>query len=45
MQGTGEKTPFDRTQLDELLDLGQEGIVRLIELQQKVTNYQGASGA
>lgn len=39
VQGTGEKTPFDREQLNELLDLGQSGIERLIALQKDVTNF------
>ena len=39
VQGTGEKTPFDRNQLNELLDLGQAGIERLVELQRRVTNF------
>jgi len=39
VQGTGEKTPFDRAQLDALLDLGQQGIADLIALQRKVTNF------
>lgn len=39
VQGTGEQTPFDRNQLNELLDLGQKGIGELIELQRKVTNF------
>ena len=39
VQGTGEKTPFDRAQLDALLDLGQAGIEQLIALQRKVTNF------
>ena len=33
VQGTGEKTTFDRAQMDELLDLGQAGVARLVELQ------------
>jgi ribonuclease PH len=33
VQGTGEKTPFDRDQLGALLDLGQAGIAELIRLQ------------
>ena len=33
VQGTGEKTPFDRDQLGALLDLGQAGIADLIRLQ------------
>lgn len=39
VQGTGEKTPFDRNQLNTLLDLGQKGIERLIDLQRNVTNF------
>jgi ribonuclease PH len=39
LQGTGEREPFDRTQLNELLDLGQSGIAQLVALQRKVTNY------
>ena len=33
VQGTGEKTPFDRDQLNALLDLGQAGIAELVRLQ------------
>ena len=44
VQGTGEKTPFDRAQLNELLDLGQAGIAQLIELQQQVTNFGKVGG-
>lgn len=36
LQGTGEQTPFDREQLDELLGLGQMGTAQLIELQGRV---------
>jgi len=36
VQGTGERTPFDRTRLDGLLDLAVEGTGRLIELQRRV---------
>jgi ribonuclease PH len=39
VQGTGEQSPFDRDQLNELLDLGQLGIKKLIDLQKKVTNF------
>ena len=39
LQGTGEQTPFDREQLDELLEVGQAGIARLVGLQRKVTNW------
>ena len=33
VQGTAEQTPFDRTELDVLLDLAVSGIVVLTELQ------------
>ncbi len=33
VQGTAEKEPFSRTQLDALLDLGEKGIKKLIEFQ------------
>ena len=36
VQGTGEKTPFDRAQLDALLDLGQAGIAELVRIQAEV---------
>lgn len=39
VQGTGERTPFDRQQLDELLDVGLQGIQSLVALQRKVTNF------
>ena len=39
LQGTGEQEPFDRQQLNELLDLGQAGIERLVALQREVTNF------
>lgn len=39
VQGTGEQTPFDRDQLNMLLDLGQLGVAELVELQRKVTNF------
>ena len=34
VQGTAEGTPFDRTLLDQLLDLGAAGCAQLTELQQ-----------
>lgn len=40
IQGTGEKTPFDREHLNSLLDLGQVGIARLIDLQNEVTGFR-----
>jgi len=36
VQGTGERTPFDRSVLDNMLDLATEGIGRLVELQRRV---------
>ncbi|WP_303132200.1 ribonuclease PH [uncultured Olsenella sp.] len=39
LQGTGERSTMDRDQLNGLLDLGQAGIARLVELQRKVTNF------
>ena len=36
VQGTGEKTPFDRDRLDALLDLATGGIARLVDLQRKI---------
>jgi len=37
VQGTGEKTPFDRARLDDLLDLAGAGIDKLVELQRRIT--------
>ncbi|WP_417119306.1 ribonuclease PH [Olsenella phocaeensis] len=39
LQGTDERSTMDRDQLNGLLDLGQAGIARLVELQRKVTNF------
>ncbi len=39
VQGTGERSTLTRAQLDELLDLGQTGIARLIEAQSQATGY------
>ncbi|MBN1192582.1 MAG: ribonuclease PH [Coriobacteriia bacterium] len=36
VQGTGERTPFDRDRLDELLDLAVRGTGELIAVQRKV---------
>jgi ribonuclease PH len=33
VQGTAEGKPFDRTMLDQLLDLGAKGCVQLTKLQ------------
>ena len=40
LQGTGERTPFDRKRLDNLLDLGELGIKKLIDLQNEVTGFR-----
>lgn len=39
VQGTGERTPFDRACLDGLLDMGQGAIQRLCALQREVTGW------
>jgi ribonuclease PH len=36
VQGTGERTPFDRARLDSLLDLAAIGTTRLVELQRRM---------
>lgn len=36
VQGTGERTPFDRDRLDEMLDLAAAGIERLVEFQRRI---------
>ncbi len=36
VQGTGERTPFDRARLTELLDMAAEGTSRLVTLQRRV---------
>lgn len=40
IQGTGEKTTFDRDQLNQLLDMGQAAIAELVELQNRVTHFR-----
>lgn len=35
IQGTAERQPFDRQQLDQLLDLGTQGIQQLLNIQQQ----------
>lgn len=40
IQGTGEQTPFDRARLNTLLDLGEAGIAKLIDLQNQVTAFR-----
>lgn len=39
VQGTGEQAPFDREQLNDLLDLGELGVAELLDLQRKVTGF------
>lgn len=41
VQGTGERALLDRGQLNDLLDMGQAGIARLIEIQNQVTGFRG----
>jgi len=36
VQGTGERTPFDRARLNELLDLAGEGVEQLVGMQRAV---------
>ena len=33
VQGTGEESPFTRSELNELLDLGEKGIKQMIQVQ------------
>lgn len=40
LQGTGERTPFDRARLTTLLDMADAGIKELIALQNEVTNFR-----
>lgn len=40
IQGTGERTPFDRERLNALLDMGQGAIERLVALQNEVTGFR-----
>ena len=40
VQGTGERSTIGREQLNRLLDMGQEGIARLVELQNQVTGFR-----
>ncbi|HEY5506834.1 MAG TPA: ribonuclease PH, partial [Coriobacteriia bacterium] len=36
VQGTGERTTFDRARLDSMLDLAQAGTARLLEIQRSL---------
>lgn len=40
IQGTGEHSTLSRAQLDELLDMGQAGIERLVAIQNEVTGFR-----
>jgi ribonuclease PH len=40
VQGTGERSTIDRVQLNELLDMGQDAIARLVDLQNQVTAFR-----
>ena len=40
LQGTGERITFDRARLNTLLDLGDAGIKKLIDLQNEVTGFR-----
>lgn len=40
VQGTGERSTINRDELNALLDMGQAGIAKLIQLQDKVTGFQ-----
>ena len=40
IQGTGERSTLSRAQLDELLDMGQAGIERLVAIQNEVTGFR-----
>ncbi|MDR1088244.1 MAG: ribonuclease PH [Coriobacteriales bacterium] len=43
VQGTGERTSFDREQLDWLLDLGSSGVNALLELQRQALKPDGST--
>jgi ribonuclease PH len=36
VQGTGEESTYSRSQLNQLLDLGEKGCARLISMQQEL---------
>jgi len=40
VQGTGERTPFDRARLDAMLDLAGAGIGRLLEVQRVIVDEE-----
>ncbi len=41
VQGTGEKVAFTRDEMNALLDYGQSGIMRLVDLQCEATGWEG----
>ena len=41
IQGTGEESPFDRNELNELLDLGEKGIKQMIQVQKDALKMDG----
>ncbi len=41
VQGTGEESPFSKDDLDRMLGLAEEGILRLIELQREALGAAG----
>ena len=41
VQGTGERALLDRGQLNDLLDMGQAAIARLVDIQNQVTGFRG----
>ncbi|MGD6779749.1 ribonuclease PH [Sutcliffiella horikoshii] len=43
LQGTGEESTFTRKQLNELLDMAEEGILHLVEVQKKALGPLGES--
>ena len=40
VQGTGERSTIDRGQLNQLLDMGQDAIAKLVDLQNQVTGFR-----
>ena len=40
VQGTGERSTIDRSQLNQLLDMGQDAIAKLVDLQNQVTGFR-----
>ncbi|MFA7232238.1 MAG: hypothetical protein WC071_13280, partial [Victivallaceae bacterium] len=38
VQGTAEKEPFSRKQLDQLLELAENGLGKIFEIQRKIVN-------